>query len=162
MGPQDPMNLEGENHHLMMHHESTAPLGLCSAWDVKHWDQAPGAVHQEATAPPLGCRACSAGFRGWALGTGLKHCTAEGSALLCIAHTPNNALHVHHACTRENSNFQFWFFEFCQPLGGARKSEKMPRKGYPLRDEITGVCYGKVWLKCSIFSCFLSFFVKNG
>ena len=35
-------------------------------------------------------------------------------------------------------------------------------QGWDLHDEITGVCYGEVSMKCHKKCGFLSFFVKNG
>ena len=79
------MNLEGENHHLMMHHDAgpTAPSrgGVIGCT----------ALHPRGA---MGCRACSAGFRGWALGTGLKHCMGCRAlhCMLCITWA------MHHVC----------------------------------------------------------------
>jgi len=92
----------------------------------------------------MGCRACSAGFKHWAV-----HCTAQGSACCAPRYT---------RAREKMSNFLFLFFEFWQTIFYLN----FTTKGYPLRHEITGVCYGEVSMKCHIFSCFLSFFVKNG
>jgi len=117
-------------------HQALGPIGAgLEVWDLR-W--APRAVHQEATAPPLGCRACSAGF---------KHCTAQGSA--CCAPRYTCALHVHaRKCRISYLNFLEFVFGIFRILS---------REGGDLHDQILSVISWKNKRKCQKMWFFWAF-----
>ena len=81
----------------------------------------------------------------------------QGSST-ALQHAVHHAIHVHYTCTRENVEFlifEFWNFVKVEGLENLSK-------GYPLRDEITGVFYSKVSMKSSKNGAFFVIFVKNG